>query len=162
MEASPAPRGLLLTPLTYLKDLMENFKENYVQPSWQHCSAWSKRWKLELHAGRPDLVIWRPAEGWPQRTGSQDSFFWCLVLHLIITPFQSQPLSGSPTASCNNRDWHTLSHMNQADVLGLAKHVLLQLSCPRRQNSGKANGMIMRKKGDGWTSAIASPPPPPR
>eukprot|EP00983_Pelagomonas_calceolata_P052497 1142864-Pelagomonas_calceolata.AAC.2 len=42
--------------------------------------------------------------------------------------FQHLFSSAPPTSASRPRDF-----MNQADVLGLAKHVLLQLSCPRRQ-----------------------------
>eukprot|EP00983_Pelagomonas_calceolata_P088258 1157161-Pelagomonas_calceolata.AAC.14 len=36
--------------------------------------------------------------------------------------------------------------MNQADVLGLAKHVLLQLSCPRRQSQPSSGNQRHHRK----------------
>eukprot|EP00983_Pelagomonas_calceolata_P103699 1158940-Pelagomonas_calceolata.AAC.10 len=60
----------------------------------------------------------------------------------LRTQFQHHFSSAPPNSGSRLRDF-----MNQADVLGLAKHVhiLLQLSCPRRQEEGLLSG-----KGSHW------------
>eukprot|EP00983_Pelagomonas_calceolata_P101671 1158722-Pelagomonas_calceolata.AAC.5 len=48
----------------------------------------------------------------------------------VCTHFQHLPVFSSVPPSSASR---LRGFMNQADVLGLAKHIWLQLSCPRRQ-----------------------------